>query len=187
MQIIRVIAVVASVVCSACSPEATAPVGDGGSVATASLTPPPPPPPPKWTKVVGVLGGVISEGWQVDWSGFSKSATGLLCSYGFGRFALEMPLEEGDRMLSLIFSANGNNVADLQVDSLSAAPDWSQTRGDGGTLSVPNAPDKNPNDYEIDLVDTIVKGGISYWFEFESSAAGLCVGAVRLTYDRPDA
>jgi len=140
---------------------------------------------PPRTKVIGALGGVVNTGWTADWSGFAGTARGCMRSYTEGRFALEMPLEEGDRMLSLVVSAVGNGSADLNIVSLAAAPDGQAELGTVGGINAPNFPGGDPRDIPIELEDTIVSGGVSYWFEFGADQAGLCIGAVRLTYDRP--
>lgn len=140
--------------------------------------------PPKQVKVVGSLGGVIKLGWAPDFGGFAGTSRGCMQSTGPGRFALEMPLNEGDRMLSLTVALIGNFAADVDINSLSVAPNGALTLGTVGTLTVTNVPN-SWFDYPINLVDTFVSGGVSHWFEFGVDQAGACVGAVRLTYDHP--
>lgn len=144
----------------------------------------PAPQPVRHTAIVSTLAGVINTGWVADWAGFASTSRGCMRSYSFGRFAVPLPLEEGDRMLSLTFSAIGNFSADLDVYSLSAAPAGDLTLGTIGSLGVPNVLGGDPHDFTIDLVDTLVTGGVSWWFEFSADQAGICVGALRLTYER---
>ncbi len=179
--------VLAAPLAPACASEPAAAAPPDEPVATA------PQPPPR-TKVIASTAGVINTGWAADWAGFAGTSRGCMRSYSFGRFAVPMPLEEGDRMLSLTFSAIGNYSADLDVYGLSAAPDGTLTLGAIGALGIHDVPGDDPladlhgkpQDYTIDLVDTLVTGGVAWWFEFSADQAGLCVGALRLTYDRPN-
>lgn len=140
-------------------------------------------PQPTRTKVIGALGGVVAAGWAPDFGGIAGTSRGCMRSIGAGRYALELDLEEGDRMLSAVISAAGNFGASLEVWRVSAYPTASAPPATV-VLTVPNVPSE-PIDLPVDLVDTVITGGVSYWFEFGASEAGLCVGAVRLTYDRP--
>jgi hypothetical protein len=135
-------------------------------------------------KAVGALGGVVNAGWVADWSGPAGVSRGCMRSYAAGRYALEMPLEEGDRMLSMMVSATGNASADLEVWMNSAAPTGPQPPA-VSVLVAPNISGPNATDIMIELPDTTVTAGAAHWFEFTADQGGLCVGAVRLTYDHP--
>lgn len=137
------------------------------------------------TAVISSLHGAIRDGWAIDWSGFAGTATGCMHSSGFGgRFALAVPLVEGDRMLSLTLAMIGNGSADVTVTSAAVAPNGDRFLGTVGSLTQPNAPPAWV-DYTIDLTDTVIAGGNSHWFEFGADQPGLCIGALRLTYDHP--
>jgi hypothetical protein len=134
--------------------------------------------------VIGALGGVVNAGWVADWSGVAGASRGCMRSYAAGRYALEMPLEEGDRFLSMLVAASGTFSADLEVWMNSAAPTGPQPPA-VSVLVAPNIPGPTATDIMVDLPDTLVTAGAAHWFEFTADQGGLCVGAVRLTYDHP--
>lgn len=137
----------------------------------------------KRTKVVSPLGAAIKNGWAPNFLGFGGTSRGCLLALQPGRFALPLPLEEGDRLLGLKVAILGDGFTDLGIDILSVAPDGSLTLGSTGTATILDAPSVW-TDYAIDVVPTIVSGGVSYWIEVGTSLSGACVGAFRLTYDR---
>lgn len=147
----------------------------------------PPPTIVRRTRVVNALGGIVRGGWIPDFTGVASTSRGCMRSVLAGRFALPLPLEEGDRMLSVAFAANNavTSTFGFSVDALSAAPDGALSLGAIGTLTVPSAPPAW-TEYALDLVDTTVTGGTVYWLEFDAPAGGVCVGAVRLTYERSE-
>jgi len=171
-RIARILALAAAVAASSCATDA----------APAEAAAPQPSGQAARTKVISAVGAVPNTGWAVDWSGYSGTSHGCVCSYSAGRFAVPLPLEEGDRMLSMTVAATGVLTATLDVYAMNLAA------GGAATVDVITPLGSIMSawrDYTIDLVDTTVSGGTSYWFEFAASKAGLCVGAVRLTYDRP--
>jgi hypothetical protein len=139
---------------------------------------------PPQTIVISPLNAAVKAGWVADFNGFVGTSRGFMASTGAGRFAVPLPLREGDRMLSLTVAASGNLSADLDITSFSVAPNGDLTLGTVGFINQPNAP-SGFNDYTADLTDTTVAGGVSYWFEVSADQAGMQVGALRLTYDHP--
>ena len=136
------------------------------------------------TAIVQSIAGVNQANWWPDFSGVGNSSRGCMRSLQAGRFALPMPLVEGDRLLSLTVSAIGDDTANLSIESLSAAPDGSLTLGTVGSRFIPGVR-STWTDYTIDLADTVVTGGTAHWFEASADRSGICVGAFRLTYDHP--
>jgi hypothetical protein len=145
---------------------------------------PPPAPKPPATEVISAIGGVVHTNWTPDFNGFTGTSDGCMLSYGAGRFAVLPTLVEGDRMLSMTIAMAGNRSADLAIRSVSIAPNGGSVPGPLAPVSVFNVPDLW-HDVPFDLVDTIVEGGAVHWFELAADQAGLCIGAVRLTYDHP--
>jgi hypothetical protein len=167
-------ALILSLVLVACSAPAAAPAPDDPTAA----------PSEQRVMIIGALGGVVNAGWVADWSGPAGVSRGCMRSYAAGRYALEMPLEEGDRFLSMSISASGTDSADLEVWMASALPSGAQPPP-VSVLIVPNMPGPGVLDLPIDLPDTTVAPGAAHWLEFTADQGGLCVGAVRLTYDHP--
>jgi hypothetical protein len=146
---------------------------------------PPPPVAAPQTLIISPLNAAIKNGWIIDFGGYVGTSRGFMASIGAGRFAVPLPLHEGDRMLSLTVAAAGNLSADLDITSFSVAPDGALTLGTVGFINQPNVP-IGFRDYTADLTDTTVTGGVSYWFEVSADQLGLQVGALRLTYDHPN-
>ncbi|HET9063691.1 MAG TPA: hypothetical protein VFO62_10420 [Candidatus Binatia bacterium] len=138
------------------------------------------------TKIVQSIAGVNQANWWPDFSGVGGSSRGCMHSLQAGRFALPMPLEEGDRLLSLTVAMIGDDSVTVAIDPLSARPDGSIVVGVIGSIFAPSV-SSTWRDYTVDLVDTTVTAGASYWFEVAANKSGACVGAFRLTYDHPGA
>lgn len=163
-----------------------------GCTATTTAAPSPPeempiapqPASTQRTAVVQSIAGVNQANWWPDFSGISSSSKGCMRSLQAGRFAMPLPLVEGDRLLSLTVAVLGDGFVDVYIDPFSAKPDGSLTVGVLGSIAVQNAP-PTWTDYTVDLVDTTVGPGASHWFEVAASSSGACVGAFRLTYDHP--
>jgi hypothetical protein len=136
------------------------------------------------TAVIPSVDGVVGGGWAPDFGGFAGTSVGCMRSFGSGHFVVTPALEEGDQMLSLVVAIAGNLSADLTLTSAAVAPNGDRFLGTVGSLDVPNV-STGFHDYVIDLTDTIVIDGMLHWFEFTADQGGLCVGAVRLTYDHP--
>lgn len=143
----------------------------------------PPPQPVQRTTVISSLTGVVGSGWAPDFNGYAGTSRGCMRSQSFGRFAVDVGRNEGDRLLSLVVEVEGAGFGDLDITALNRKPDGSLALGTLGSLTIQD-PAIGSLDYPVDLVDTVVADGVSHWIEFGATASGLCVGAVRLTYEQ---
>lgn len=159
-------------------------VSCAGGAALECCPPLAPPASTQRTAIVQSIAGINQANWWPDFSGISNSSKGCMRSLQAGRFALPMPLVEGDRLLSLTVAMVGDDSVTVAIDPLSARPDGSLVVGVLGSIFAPSV-SSTWRDYTVDLVDTTVTGGASYWFEVAANKSGACVGAFRLTYDHP--
>lgn len=102
-----------------------------------------------------------------------------------GECVVPIPLDEGDRIKSMVFACYGDGAADLtsvKVFRLSAA--GVVTDITAAATSVTDAP-ASWADATVDVTDTVATAGDVFWIQFAANAQGLRVGSIRVTYDRP--
>jgi hypothetical protein len=144
-----------------------------------------PPPPPAHTRIVSPLVAAIVDGWVPDFGAASGLSRNCLRSTGFGgRFALPIPVDHGERMLALTATINGDDSSEIDIIAAGfvTSVDLINIIGARTILNTPAGWHR----YPIDLTDTIAGDEAAHWIEVVADQPGVCVGAFRLTYDRPE-
>jgi hypothetical protein len=127
----------------------------------------------------------IVDGWVPDFGAASGLSRNCLRSTGFGgRFALPIPVDHGERMLALTATINGDDSSEIDIIAAGfvTSVDLINIIGARTILNTPAGWHR----YPIDLTDTIAGDEAAHWIEVVADQPGVCVGAFRLTYDRPE-
>lgn len=113
----------------------------------------------------------------------SSAAVDYIESVGLGTALLGVPLKVGDRIKSVTFGSSGNTSADVTVTVY-------KTNALGvavtsiGTVTLTN-PTSTPALTTIDVTDTTLAANEAIVVRFDPNAAGIIIGTVQATYDRP--
>jgi hypothetical protein len=123
----------------------------------------------------------MSGTWNTNWT---VGKNGYMTSTGSGVLFVGIDLREGDRIKSVTFMRYGNGMADFTdcAVRLITSAGATSTLGASGMLANPPA---SWIDTTINVIDTIIAAGDSVHISFSANAAGLRVGSIRVTYDRP--
>lgn len=111
--------------------------------------------------------------------------SGHVVSTGAGRCIVPIDVDEGQRLKSLVFARYGNGSADLtalEVYRMAADGTVTDIAAAATTLTDPAA---IWADTTVDLTDTTVAAGDTFYVRFTVNGAGLRIGSIRVTYDRP--
>ena len=129
-------------------------------------------------KVISPVNGVGSQ-WALDGIGLYMKSSGA------GSLLVAIPVDEGERLKSLVFGRIGDGAADItSVDVYTFSAGGTPTNIITGTNSVTN-PAASWADTTVDLTDTTIASGTSVWALITANAAGIGIGGLRFTYDRP--
>lgn len=100
-----------------------------------------------------------------------------------GTVYYEIPLREGDRIKSITFSRKGDGVADISTLAVL------KTTGAGVDAALVTTNDLNPAaawaDHTIGGFNYVLAAGETVTLQITTNAAGISIGNVRVTYDRP--
>lgn len=116
--------------------------------------------------------------FDLGWTRTGQSLT----STGTNPAWLMMAFDAGERVKSITFALFGDASADLGIDvkTFSAAGALASV----GLVTVSNQP-AAWSDTTLDITDTTLTSTSAIFVRFDPSAAGLFIGDIRVTYDRP--
>jgi hypothetical protein len=132
---------------------------------------------------ISPLSFVGDGNWTVAGAVFFSDG-GYINSTGAGHCAVPIPIEEGQRITSMVFARYGDGAADftsVQVFRL--------TKG-GVATDITAAPTSVTNpaaawaDTIVDVTDTACADGDVFWIHFAGNAANLRIGSIRVSVDR---
>lgn len=124
------------------------------------------------------MNALLGDG-GADWA---SNSTGSMVANAAALLFVPVPLHAGDRAKSITYLIFGDGSADLTatVVSLSAA----MVPTTIGTATTNNQP-ASWSAITIDITDTVVVANGGIFIQFLSSANGIRVGSISVTYDRP--
>lgn len=116
---------------------------------------------------------------------FGPAALGTVESTAAGRIAIPIPLTVGERIKSVTIARKGNGAASLTSIVVMRLP----ATGTALDITAAATSDASPAaawaDKVVDVTDTACADGDSFYLELNANAAGILLGSIRATFDRP--
>lgn len=132
------------------------------------------------TTLVNPIGGIIKGDWRPVFGVDDGTARGFVESIGpDARIDVPLTLHDGDRIVDLATSIIGTNTATVTITVFGSKPDGTVAERLGELAMRPAA--GAWSDVAIDLVDTTVANGTTYWIQMTADQLGIHVGTLWLT------
>lgn len=111
--------------------------------------------------------------------------SGYIVSTGAGRCVIPIDVDEGQRLKSLVFARYGNASSDITAVEVYRMTSGGAVTDIAAAATTVTDPPASWADTTVDLTDTTVAAGDTFYARITVNGSGLRIGSTRATYDRP--